>query len=30
MIHGSEKCKHQLAFELQSERVFERRSNGIC
>ena len=30
MIDGSEKCKRQLAFELQSVQVFEKRSNGIC
>ena len=28
MIDGSEKRKHQLAFELQSSRVFEKRSNS--
>ena len=27
MIDGSEKRKRQLAFELQSLRVFEKRSN---
>ena len=27
MIDGSEKSKHQLAFEPQSSRVFEKRSN---
>ena len=27
MIDGSEKRKRQLAFELQSSRVFEKRSN---
>ena len=27
MIDGSEKRKRQLAFELQSWRVFEKRSN---
>ena len=27
MIHGSEKRKRQLVFELQSSRVYEKRSN---
>ena len=27
MIDGSEKCKRQLVFELQSSRVYEKRSN---
>ena len=27
MIGGSEKCKRQLVFELQSSRVYEKRSN---
>ena len=27
MIDGSEKCKCQLAFRLQSSHVFEKRSN---
>ena len=29
MIDGSEKCKHQLAFELQNSRVFEKRSKVL-
>ena len=28
MIDGSEERKHQLAFELQNSRVFEKRSKG--
>ena len=28
MIDASEKRKRQLAFEFQSSRVFEKRSNG--
>ena len=28
MIDSSEKSKHQLAFELQNSRVFEKRSTG--
>ena len=28
MIGGSEKCKRQLVFELQSLRVYEKRSKG--
>ena len=27
MINGSEKCKHQLGFELQDSRVFEKHCN---
>ena len=27
MIDGSKKCKHQLAFRLQSLHVLEKRSN---
>ena len=27
MIDGSEKCKRQLAFSLQSSHVLEKRSN---
>ena len=29
MIDGSEKRKHQLVFELQSSRVFEKRSISL-
>ena len=28
MINGREERKHQLAFELQNSRVFEKRSKG--
>ena len=28
MIDSSEKSKHQLAFELQNSRVYEKSSNG--
>ena len=28
MIDGSEKCNHQLAFELQNLHVCEKRSNS--
>ena len=30
MIDGSEKCKCQLAFELQSSHVFEKPSKHLC
>ena len=30
MIDNSEKCKHQLAFELWSSCVYEKRSNSDC
>ena len=29
-IDGSEKCKHQLAFELQNSCVFEKHSKGLA
>ena len=30
MIDGSEKCKHQLTFEIWNSRVFEKCSNRQC